>query len=641
MNTTWASLKGVFWWSVGLVVAYNALFLLLLLNKPGTAEQLAISSDIGVAIGWLLGILLCFVGFRGLWRSEVVLHHPAQRWVPLLFAGGILGQFIGQLIALYYDMHHWKFFPAWPDAAYLSTYPLLLAAILLLPTRRIPGVTHWRVTLDAFIIMTGLVIFSWYFIVGPTMLQGNETVFAKVVGSVYPFVDLVLIFCVLRFVVRVHDSQLWSVILLLSLALLIIIVTDTVYDYQNLQGTYEDRLLVIGWVLGYMLLGLVAQAFNLTRSQQSKQSEIDTKTPRSPTPFALAWYSFLPYAIIPVGLALMIYTWNAHKDPLLDRGVYLGGILLICLVIIRQLLAIREHIFYSRELQAAQQELRSKNADLQQVNRLLEDQAAQITASYEQQRQLNQLKDQLLFNVNHELRTPLTEIQGYLELLREHAEKLDATMQTTFITRALHGCEVLQLLISNVLDATRSDISEKTLHLEVIAVKQVVSDVLDLFELQKRAEYQIELHIPDALIVHAHQQSLHQILLNLLSNAFKYMPPPGTITISAYPYQDTYSQGKQTVSHACICVQDEGPGIPPAEITLLFGKFVRLQRDIAGSIRGTGLGLYISKQLVEAMKGEIWIESPCMNDKGSRFCFTLPSATPTLTTTSHNALTQA
>jgi signal transduction histidine kinase len=445
----------------------------------------------------------------------------------------------------------------------------------------------------------------------------------------------------LRFVVRVHDSQLWSVILLLSLALLIIIVTDTVYDYQNLQGTYEDRLLVIGWVLGYMLLGLVAQAFNLTRSQQCKQSEIDTETPRSPTPFALAWYSFLPYAIIPVGLALMIYTWNAHKDPLLDRGVYLGGILLICLVIIRQLFAIREHVFYSRELQAAQQELRSKNADLQQVNRLLEDQAAQITASYEQQRQLNQLKDQLLFNVNHELRTPLTEIQGYLELLREHAEKLDATMQTTFITRALHGCEVLQLLISNVLDATRSDISEKTLHLEVIAVKQVVSDVLDLFELQKRAEYQIELHIPDALIVHAHQQSLHQILLNLLSNAFKYMPPPGTITISAYPYQDTDSQGKQTVSHACICVQDEGPGIPPAEITLLFGKFVRLQRDIAGSIRGTGLGLYISKQLVEAMKGEIWIESPCMNDKGSRFCFTLPSATPTLTTTSHNALTQA
>jgi len=71
-------------------------------------------------------------------------------------------------------------------------------------------------------------------------------------------------------------------------------------------------------------------------------------------------------------------------------------------------------------------------------------------------------------------------------------------------------------------------------------------------------------------------------------------------------------------------VKDEGPGIPANEVPLLFGKFVRLQRDLSGSIRGTGLGLYISKNLVEAMKGRIWVESTGREGEGSRFCFTLP-----------------
>ncbi len=67
-------------------------------------------------------------------------------------------------------------------------------------------------------------------------------------------------------------------------------------------------------------------------------------------------------------------------------------------------------------------------------------------------------------------------------------------------------------------------------------------------------------------------------------------------------------------------------GIPPEEAPLLFGKFVRLQRDLSGAVRGTGLGLYISKQLVEAMQGNLWVESAGRIGEGSRFCLTLPIA---------------
>ena len=88
---------------------------------------------------------------------------------------------------------------------------------------------------------------------------------------------------------------------------------------------------------------------------------------------------------------------------------------------------------------------------------------------------------------------------------------------------------------------------------------------------------------------------------------------------------DPVTQGSDGISEVCICVQDAGPGILPEDIPLLFGKFVRLKRDLAGSIRGTGLGLYISKQLVEAMGGSIWVESTGVAGQGSRLYFTLPA----------------
>jgi len=88
-----------------------------------------------------------------------------------------------------------------------------------------------------------------------------------------------------------------------------------------------------------------------------------------------------------------------------------------------------------------------------------------------------------------------------------------------------------------------------------------------------------------------------------------------------------YAKGKtQALPPWSVCVKDEGPGIPPALAPLLFEQFVRLPRDLSGPTPGTGLGLYISRQLVEAMGGRIWIESTGLPDQGSCFCFALPQA---------------
>ena len=250
----------------------------------------------------------------------------------------------------------------------------------------------------------------------------------------------------------------------------------------------------------------------------------------------------------------------------------------------------------------------------------------QATIAYEQQRLLNQMKDQFLFNVSHELRTPLQTVLGYLELLQVFNEQLDTSTRTHSLNQALHACMELQLLINNVLDAARLSGSMQSPKGEELSLIQVVQDVLALVEPQQQQNYALRLDIAATLMVVADLQQLHRVLHNLLTNAFKYCPVSSSVIISAM-LSDTAGRESRSASHVCICVKDSGPGIPPEDIPFLFQKFVRLQRDLSGPVRGTGLGLYISKELVEAMGGRIWVESAGIAGEGSRFCFTLPHAT--------------
>ena len=135
----------------------------------------------------------------------------------------------------------------------------------------------------------------------------------------------------------------------------------------------------------------------------------------------------------------------------------------------------------------------------------------------------------------------------------------------------------------------------------------------------------------------ANKQYFRQILRNVLSNAFKYAPTGTEVIISAEPYEAVAPAGG-AVSQICIRVKDTGPGIPPDELPNLFGQFVRLERDLSGPVRGSGLGLYISKQMVESMGGRIWAESAGVPGQGSCFSFTVAAGiSPALI----NAIAQA
>ena len=287
----------------------------------------------------------------------------------------------------------------------------------------------------------------------------------------------------------------------------------------------------------------------------------------------------------------------------------------------------------------------------------------QIAAAFDQQVQLNQLKDQFLLNVSHELRTPLTVLGGSLELLKEYYEHLDPIKRDDILTMAIGNHEELVGLVNRVLDAMTVGEEFSSAQPEVISVHQAVQEVLAHLDPRETEAYTFHVDIPEEVMVWADPQYLRQVLRNLLDNAFKYVPKavplvqtrwlsdkPDVARLESFTSGDeghdfSGSSSPQSVrncnkhteirietvqsapsSPVCLMVQDAGPGIPPEEIPLLFEKFVRLKRDLAGPTRGTGLGLYLCKQLVEAMGGSIWVESSGRIGEGSRFCFTLPAS---------------
>jgi signal transduction histidine kinase len=243
--------------------------------------------------------------------------------------------------------------------------------------------------------------------------------------------------------------------------------------------------------------------------------------------------------------------------------------------------------------------------------------------AYEKLQQLNQIKTQFIMNVNHELRTPLAAAYGYFELLQVILEQngiLEQSTHAPYIQSALQYCEELRTMVNNVLETIDIWSTKKPPHIEGCLLLDAAQIIMSQVEALKQEQHRIYIYIPSTLAVRANMQYLCNIFHQLLTNAVKFTRDPSPIVV--YAIVDDVEPQK-----VYITVQDFGIGIPPEEIPALFHQFTRLERDIAGTIRGIGQGLYICKQLVEAMGGRIWIESTGHPGHGTSVRFTLPQAT--------------
>jgi signal transduction histidine kinase len=231
-------------------------------------------------------------------------------------------------------------------------------------------------------------------------------------------------------------------------------------------------------------------------------------------------------------------------------------------------------------------------------------------------KQLQQLKDEFVFIAAHELRTPVAAIKGYLSLVLEGIAGPVSDAVKEFIHKVMNANARLIRLVDDLLEVARSEAGRLTVEVRPTDISLPIQAVLT--ELKPLAEeksiefgYSPALGLPKVL---ADENRVKEIMVNLVGNAIKYTVGAGTVTISHEVWDNTL------ITH----IKDTGIGMSKEEQKKLFEKFYRIQNEKTRDVPGTGLGLFIVKQIVEKMNGKIWAESE--EGKGSTFSFSLPVA---------------
>jgi len=251
---------------------------------------------------------------------------------------------------------------------------------------------------------------------------------------------------------------------------------------------------------------------------------------------------------------------------------------------------------------------------LEQKSRELEAITAELRAANERLKELDRLKDDFIATVSHELRTPLTSIRSFSELLVDNPE-LEPEQRERFLGIIVKESERLTRLINLILDLAKMEAGRMEWSMTEVDPRAAIEDALaatsGLFEDKGLA---LEVRIPAELpAVWADRDRLIQVLVNLLSNAVKFSgQPDDRVTVTA-----AATGGRLRVS-----VRDTGPGIAPADHERIFERFQQAGGTLANKPRGTGLGLPISRQIVERFGGRLWVES--RPGAGADFIFDLP-----------------
>jgi signal transduction histidine kinase len=238
----------------------------------------------------------------------------------------------------------------------------------------------------------------------------------------------------------------------------------------------------------------------------------------------------------------------------------------------------------------------------------------ELSQALEEIKQISKRKSDFISAVSHELRTPLTSIKGYASILLRG--KLGSIPQKVKerLEKINYHSDDLTKLINDLLDISRIESGKQELDLKALNLCELVNKVLDLLSPQikeKNLQTQVlaDKELPE---VNADRRQLERVLINLVSNAIKFTPKSGTISIQAKPKDGTMQ----------IDISDTGVGIPAKDLPHIFDEFYRSENAINENVKGSGLGLSLAKYIVAAHNGKIWVKSEL--NKGATFSFTLP-----------------
>jgi len=226
--------------------------------------------------------------------------------------------------------------------------------------------------------------------------------------------------------------------------------------------------------------------------------------------------------------------------------------------------------------------------------------------------EVEQAKSDFVSMVSHELRTPLTSIKAYVDTLQRQDVQFDDETRTSFVAVIARETERMTRLINDILDLSRIEAGRLDLKPTFVDLPELIRKVEGRIE-QQAAGRRLLLDIPVVMEpVLAEQAKLEQVMLNIIGNALKYSPEGGDIEISV----------RRLKEKAMVSVTDHGIGIPQEQLPFIFEKYHRGGKSEGGGIRGAGLGLFVTKSIIEAHGGRIWAEST--EGKGTCMIFTIP-----------------
>ena len=537
--------------------------------------------------------------------------------------------------------------PALSDIFYLSFYVLFIVGLLQYPNRGWDRAARGRLLLDIGIVVAAVAVFIWYFSIAPLLAQQAESLPARVIELLYPIMDLVLIWVAIVFAFSQPAGIRRLPLLLIILGMGLTVLGDVIYaTVTGADLYYAGHPIDLLWLLGAVTVGWAALAqcwVQQTEPVEGGSPEAAHSLERETGRIMRRSQQYLPYAAILAVYSLLIISMAVTPIDARQWGLVLGTAFVMLLGLLRQLLLFNEASRLAEQLLSQSKDLERRVAErtaeldarVEEVTRL----HAQVQKANEELRQVDQLKSEFLSNVSHELRTPLSVILAYAELLLDSEPGDLKPIQIEFVQVIHNNGKRLHGLVDDLLDVQRQEsgrfsISVAPLEPEPLLRELVAEARVTAANKQQVVWVRVASDLPT---VPADGARVAQVLNNLLSNAMKFTPAGGMITVDAFALAANNGFIKSTWDGDCssfsvlpagqwllVCVHDTGIGIPPEEIPQLFSRFYRGKRAQLEAYNGAGLGLYVARMIVEAHNGHLGVES--QSGQGSLFWFALPVA---------------
>jgi signal transduction histidine kinase len=504
----------------------------------------------------------------------VRMHRPSTARPWYLFAAGQTFFVMGDVLAYNYERFFGRTlpFPSVADLFYLGVYPALVSGLVILIRRRNRG-RDWASLIDSSIIATGVGLLSWVFLIAPYAHDTSLSAPAKLTSMLYPLMDLLILSVAVRLAVsRGSRSQSYN---LTIMAIAALFVTDTVYGWLQLHAAFQTGGLVDGgWIAFYLLWGAAALHPSMAVADGTAEATPLTRT-----------------RLIALTLATFVAPLAGLLGPTTrtDRFVVAGSaMVLFSLVLLRMVGLVRR-----------QETAASRERELQ--------------ATTDRLKQLDRMKDQFITTLSHELRTPLTSIHGYLDLLAEEPGDLGEE-QREFITIAGRNTDRLRGLVDDLQLISEIDAGKLKLKLDDVDLRTLAQESLESARPQaEKSGINLDFTGESPVRLTGDRLRLGQLLDNVVSNALKFTPHGGTVSVRA----------NRSNGSAVLEVKDTGIGIPAHEQVHLFDRFFRAEAAEENAIPGSGLGLAISKAIAEAHGGLIEVISE--ESVGTTFRVALPA----------------